>query len=509
MRRRTAWLWLVGCASLALVLLAPTASPVGSTETDGRPGSAGLGDYLVRAYGNGGYDVAHYRIEVGYRPATGRLRGMTTLRAVTTQDLSRFNLDFVLPVRSVSVNGRAADFETVDRRGMAGRELVVKPAAALSEGSVMRVKVAYSAVPARVKVAGYSGWHPTPTGVNAWDAPTAASQWWFPSNAHPSDKATYDIVARTPARLKAISNGRLVSRVVHGRRATTHWRSGPLATYLTFLAIGDYRVARDRAGGVPAWYAHERGGGIYVERAWADVRRTPGVIRFLSRRFGPYPFDSAGGLVFRHTFPTAFETQTRPQYTALMWRYNPHNMWVVVHEIAHQWFGDSVTMRRWRHIWLSEGFATYGEWLWSAHRGTGTPQQLFRAAYQLYPRDDWFWTVAVTHPEFALDPQVYERGAMTLQALRNKIGQQAFFTILRRWPRERHHATASTADFVALAERISGRQFDRFFDVWLRTRSRPAPTIRNGFPADMTARPAPPALAAIAHNRQLLHSSRR
>jgi aminopeptidase N len=506
MRRRTAWRWPVACVSLALILMAPTASPVGSTETDGRPGSAGLGDYLAPGYGNGGYDVAHYTIDVGYRPATGRLRGTTTIRAVTTQNLSRFNLDFVLPVRSVTVNGRAAD---VDRRGMAGRELVVTPADHLARGALMTVKVSYSAVPARVKLAGYSGGRSTPTGVNAWGDPPPASLWWFPSNAHPSDKATYDVVVTTPARLKAVSNGRLVSRSVRDGRATTHWRSGPMASYLTFLAIGDYRVTRDRAGGVPAWYAYERGGGIYVERAHADVRRTPQVLRFFSRRFGPYPLDSAGGVVLRHQYPGAFETQTRPQYTAAFWRRSADAMWVVVHELAHQWFGNNVTVRRWRHVWLSEGFATYGEWLWSGAHGTGTPQQLFGATYHLYPKDDPFWKVPVTRPGYVWDLQAYERGAMTLQALRNKIDRQAFFTILRRWSREHRHANASTADFVALAERVCGRRLDRFFDVWLHVRGRPAPTIRNGFPADMTARPAPPALDAIAHNRQLLHSGRR
>jgi aminopeptidase N len=508
MRRRPAWRWPVVLACLTLLVPATASSAEPGPSRSG-PGSVDVGDYLVRGYGNGGYDVAHYGIDVGYRPATGRLRGATTIRAVTTQDLSRFNLDFVLPVRSVTVNGRAADFETVNRPGMTGRELVVTPTDDLARGAMMTLKVAYSAVPARVKVDGYSEWHPTATGVNAWNEPTAASQWWFPSNAHPSDKATYDVVVTTPARLKAISNGRLVSRNVRDGRATTHWRSGPMATYLTFLAIGDYRVTKQRAGGGPAWYAFERGGGAYAERAWADVRRTPGVIRFLSRRFGPYPLDSAGAIISRSPYATAFETQTRPQYTALYWRYNPHNMWVVVHELAHQWFGDSVTMRRWRHIWLAEGFATYGEWLWSGAHGTGTPQQLFRANYRLYPKHDRFWRVAVTRPGFALDDQVYERGAMTLQALRNKVGQQAFFAILRRWSREHRQSTASTAEFVTLAERVSGRRLDRFFDVWLRTRTRPAPTIRNGFPADMTARPAPPALDAIAHNRKLLHSRRR
>lgn len=256
-----------------------------------------------------------------------------------------------------------------------------------------------------------------------------------------------------------------------------------MATYLTFLAIGDYRVVEKRVAGVPAWYAYERGGGVYAERARADVRRTPAVIRFLGRRFGSYPLGSAGAIVSRSPYATAFETQTRPQYTTLYWRYSAHNMWVIVHELAHQWFGDSVTMRRWRHIWLAEGFATYAEWLWSGAHGTGTPQQLLRSTYRLYPRDDRFWKVPVTRPGMPLPDQAYERGAMTLQALRNKLGREAFFSVLRHWAREYRGDVASTADFEALAERVSNRRLGRFFDVWLRSRHRPAPTVRNGFTA--------------------------
>ena len=468
---------------LASTLVAAAASATGSTEPRFEPGGVDVGDYLVKGYGNGGYDVAHYAIELRYRPATGVLSGTTTIRARATQDLSRFDLDFALPVRDVTVDGARADFALKARAGEPGRELVVTPATGIADGDRMTVAVAYPAKPAEAKVSGYTGWNETETGVNVWNEPTDASQWWFPGNDHPSDLAAYDVTVTTPDRLKTLTNGRRISRVLHDGLVTSHWRSGPMSTHLTFLAIGDYTVERGRVAGLPAWYAFERGGGVYVDRAVADVRRTPGVIRFLSRPFGPYPLGSAG-VVSRTPHATSYETQTRPQYTALMWQYNAHNMWVVVHELAHQWFGDSVTIRRWRHIWLAEGFATYAEWLWSGAHGTGSPQRLFVSYYRLYDKDDPFWRMAVTHPWFPLVSQVYERGAMTLQALRNKVGGQTFFRIVRSWVREYAGQTASTRDFVALAERVSRRQLDRFFDVWLRMRERPAPTVRNGFPAD-------------------------
>jgi aminopeptidase N len=143
-------------------------------------------------------------------------------------------------------------------------------------------------------------------------------------------------------------------------------------------------------------------------------------------------------------------------------------------------------MSSWRHLWLAEGFATYAEWMWSGAHHTGNPQQLFRATYASYPRADSFWRTAVTHPDFALSNEGYDRGAMFLQALRHVIGTSAFFRVLRLWGRVHRHGNASTADFQALAELVSGRQLDHLVQVWLHSRSRPAPTARNGFPESMT-----------------------
>lgn len=490
------------CAvACALALTATSATAVAPDAERFKPGAADVGDYLVPGYGNGGYDVSHYNIDVDYRPKTGMLRGTTTIRARSTQNLSRFNLDFALPARAVKVNGSAAKFKSVPGGEARGRELVVTPKRGVPRGEAMTIVVRYAAAPAKVKVGGASEWNETATGVNVWNEPAAASQWWFPGSHHPGDKATYDVRITAPARLTSLTNGRLVSRSVHDGRRTFHWRSAPMATYLTFLTIGRYDLVRRRAAGIPAWYAYERGGDAYMNRARADVARTPRVIATLARRFGRYPFGSTGGVVTRSPYATAFETQTRPQYTSLMWKHAQHSMWAVVHETAHQWFGDNVTMARWRHIWLAEGFATYGEWVWSSQQGTGTPRQLFLANYRLYPKGDRFWRVPVTRPRDVLDDQPYERGAMALQALRTKVGRDAFFSILRRWTRSHRHATATTADFAALAERVSGRQLDRFFEVWLHRRSRPAPTVRNGFPADLRAGSATDTVRAITQAR--------
>lgn len=214
----------------------------------------------------------------------------------------------------------------------------------------------------------------------------------------------------------------------------------------------------------------------------------PEILAFLEQRFGEYPFGTGGALVTRARYGTAFEAQTRPIFTALYWKYHPSNVWAVVHETAHQWFGDDVTASRWRHIWLAEGFATYAEWLWSGAHGNGTAQRLFNTTYHQYGKNDPFWKVAVVRPNYVLGKEVYERGGMTLQALRNVVGAPTFFAILRAWSTAYGGQSATTAQFGAVASRISGMDLSRFFRVWLHATHRPAPIHRNGFPRGRSRR---------------------
>jgi aminopeptidase N len=479
-------------SAVALGILAggaPLATAASAAENPAfHPGAVDVGDPLTPGYGNGGYDVASYAIDVQWHPATGVLRGTTTIKARLTQNLSSFDLDFALPTKSVKVDGSAAEFELESGSGMAGKELVVTPKRGLQRGETMKVVVRYAAKPAEVRSFGYSNWSTTGTGVNVWNEPDAASQWWYPGNNTPRDKAIYRIAVTAPKRLSAITNGNFVSRKVSGHTATTRWRTEPMASYLSFLAIGRYDIVRDKRHGIPAYYAFERGGGVYVARARRDALKTPRIIAFLERYFGPYPFASTGAVVSRSPYGTAFESQSRAQYTSEYWRNRPSNVWAIVHETSHQWFGDNVTMTGWRHIWLAEGFATYAEWLWSGAHGQGTPAQQFRATYVSKPRNNEFWQAKVTNPPYALSNEAYERGAMTLQALRNTIGSKAFFRLLRKWNRVHRHGNGSTATFEALAEQVSGRDLDHLFRVWLHAKGRPAATKRNGFPKSMVGR---------------------
>ena len=183
----------------------------------------------------------------------------------------------------------------------------------------------------------------------------------------------------------------------------------------------------------------------------ASLARQGEILDVLSDAFGPYPFSTVGAIVDNQDdLFFALETQTRPVYSKFFWfdaEGNPTNGdSVVVHELAHQWFGDDLALARWQDIWLNEGFATYAEWLWAEHEGQATPQQIFEETYAAIPAEDPFWSVVIGDPgmDLLFDGAVYVRGAMTLQALRNEVGDNAFWQIIRGWAdnqqrRQRHH----------------------------------------------------------------------
>ena len=208
----------------------------------------------------------------------------------------------------------------------------------------------------------------------------------------------------------------------------------------------------------------------------ASLARQGEIIGFLSSKFGEYPFETSGAIVDDVEFGFALETQTRPVYSPVFWTIPGQGDLVVVHELAHQWYGDSLTVAAWRHIWLNEGFATYAEWLWSEREGLGTAQEIFESFYNEIPAGDPFWSVIIGNPgpELLLDSAIYFRGAMTLHQLRVRVGNADFFEILRRWAQSREGDNVTTAQFIALAERVSGENLDRFFDAWLFTPRKPA-----------------------------------
>jgi aminopeptidase N len=236
--------------------------------------------------------------------------------------------------------------------------------------------------------------------------------------------------------------------------------SEPMATYLATVDIGRGTLTRERVAGIPSWTMVDPA----QEQARGVLDRLGEVLRFQRSLFGPYPFDSIGAIVDDTNLGYALETQTRPFFD------RAPSLTLLVHEIAHQWFGNSVSPRLWSNIWLNEGFATYAEWLWTEHHGGPTADETFRALYALPPSRTELWDpppASLGSARNLFVDSVYLRGAMTLQALRERVGDRDFFAILRRWAAAHRYATARTGQFIALAERISGRRLDPLFERWL------------------------------------------
>ncbi|MFF8841274.1 M1 family metallopeptidase [Streptomyces sp. NPDC015127] len=457
---------IVPSALAATLLLAIPASAAHTSI-----GAPGIGDPYYPAAGNGGYDVSHYDLRLRYEPGTDLLEGTATILATTTQRLSRFNLDFGLSVGEVRVNGRKAAFAK-----SGDHELEITPVTPLEKGRPVSVVVRYAGKPSELSIGGYTAWHRTPDGGVAAQEPESAV-WWFPSNDHPLDKATYDVSVAVPDGTQAISNGVLVSQSSRLGWTRFNWRSNkPQASYLATLAVGKFDITTDKtADGLPVLNAYSKDLGDNAGAARASIERTAEVTEWLTEIFGPYPFNAIGGYVPNVKSGYALETQTRPFYSPRQFA-NGANVSVVVHEMAHQWYGDSVSVDGWKDIWVNEGFARYSQWLWSEKEGEGTAQELADYVYATRAADDPFWTVKPGDPgpDDQFHIAVYDRGALALQALRNEIGDEDFFAILKGWPAERAYGNATVGDFVAYAERISGTPLVALFDTWLYEPAKPA-----------------------------------
>ena len=440
----------IACAGLLVTgLLAVAAAQAQS------PGTPGIGDPYFPLMGNGGYEVDHYDLNLRARPKPDKLKAIATVSATATRALSSFNLDFRgLRVTSVTVNGARA---SVTRRG---GEMTVTPAGPIAAGANFTVVVAYHGRPRPI---GGIGWIRTHDGTAAFSEPNGSPS-WFPCNDHPSDKATYSFTVTVPRRFHAIANGLLDSSQRHGGSARFAWHEPqPMATYLATVTIGHFRIKPSVVDGLPAWTAVSRGLGRQSRKG---LRKLPKVISLYGDRFGAYPFSSAGSIVVPGKSETALETQTRPVYLGA-----PFGA-VVAHETAHQWFGDAVSLAQWQDVWLNEGFATWSQWMWSARGGDRKLRDTFENYFNLN-----FKSVGIRHfwklPPGAPGPKklfsfaVYYRGAMTLEALREKVGDAVFYSILHDWVSQHRYANGTTQQFISLATADSSVSLDHFFDLWL------------------------------------------
>ena len=446
----------------------PTTRPASPDET-----LTSIGDPFYPALGNGGYDVTRYDIELTLLD-DGTIVGFTTVTAVATADLDRFSLDFgstsATPddqptVDAVRVDGVDAGWDHD------GEELVVTPPAALTAGASFVTEVEYSPVASAAESRALPvavGWYEGPSGVRYVVAEPDGAHRWFPSNDHPSDKATFSISVTVPAGTIAAANGSLVDQIDDIGTTTFVWEEDdPMATYLATVVVSDrYAVVRDEA----AWAAT----GIDVRHILPDdmaddppiaLDRTAEMIGVLSDLFGPYPFDEYG-VAFVDGFGAALENQTLSLFDTEL-ADAPILELVLIHELAHQWFGDSLTPRWWEDIWLNEGFATFAELLWIEHEGgeTAYRDEIRRRIGQA--RSSGLGPPGSPSPSNLFAGGVYQRGALTLVALRDEVGDDVFFEILRAYTARYAYGNVTTADFVAVAEELSDRDLSVLFDTWL------------------------------------------
>ncbi|MFC7306423.1 M1 family metallopeptidase [Streptomyces monticola] len=451
----------------------------------GKPGAAGLRDPYFAHLGNSGYDVAHYGLKLGYDPEAEHIDGEAVITARATQDLSAFNLDLKgLDVERITVEGRPARFNRN------GAELTVRPHDELRKGETFRTTVRYAGEPQTItdEDGAKEGWLPTDEGAVALGEP-AGSMAWFPGNHHPSDKAAYDIEVTVPKGLKAVSNGELSQERPgdDGDGTTFVWHSAePMASYLATVAVGAYETktsvieGASRKGGLPVYTAVVPS---QAEASKKPLARIPEIVEWQEYNFGPYPFSSVGAIVEdEDAAGYALETQTKPVLPGAP------DTELLVHELAHQWFGNSVTPESWQDMWLNEGFATYAEWLWSEDHEGESAQEIFDQVYagegdyveeNIGDAEDAeaIWAYPPAKPSGAdtiSDTPVYYRGAMVVHKIRQAVGDDRFYDIVQGWTKTHRHGNADTKDFTEYVEKKAGKDLGAIWDVWLYGEGKPA-----------------------------------
>lgn len=442
-----------------------SSAPGATTSTvllpTGAPGAAGVGDPYFPGLGNAGYDVDHYTLELTWLADDGALEGTTTIEATATQDLSQFNLDLAgMEVQAVEVDGEVASVRHHDR------ELVVSPAVGIDAGATFSTVVEYAGVPEPIREGTTLfevGWQTHGREAFVVSEPSGAAT-FFPVNDHPTDKATYTIVVTAPDDQVVAASGLLVSEepAGDGARTWTYEARDQMASYLLQIAIGDLElVDAGTVNGVPVRHAFHRS---LVEAATDTTSRTIEMMEMLEEVYGPYPFEVYGVLAVAQPLGFALETQTLTIIGSDLATRGRRSDQILLHELAHQWVGNAVSPATWMDIWLNEGFATYSEWLWLERTGAADAAEVARS-YQ--GSDGLDRPAGDPGADELFSGTVYVRGAMTLQALREEIGDAAFFALLPAWYGAHDDGTASTDDLIALAERISGQDLDALFQDWL------------------------------------------
>lgn len=428
---------------------------------DGDPYTPGAGDER--------YEVAHYELRLRYRVSTNRLDGRAVLDVRVLQETGSLRLDMAgLRAVSVSVDGRAP--AAVRHRE---RLLQLRLRRRAAPGERLRVEVDYRGRPAPRRTPwGEIGWEELADGALVSGQPIGAST-WFPCNDRPGYKAAFSVSIAVERGYTAVCNGVWTGRrQSSGGQIWSYEQREPTAVYLATAQIGRYAAERldEGRGGVPVRL-------VAPPRLQRAARREfavlPAAIARFGELFGPYPFPEYTVVVTADDLEIPLESQGLATFGANHVRPATAEPRLVVHELAHMWFGNSVGLRHWRDIWLNEGFACYAEWLWSEHLGDESAERLARRHHARLEAMGQELLLADPGARLMFDDRVYKRGALCLHALRLRLGEARFFALLRAWTDRYRHGLVESADFERLAAEHAGEPLDELFGPWLRERRLP------------------------------------
>ena len=419
-----------------------------------------LDPYLPRS-GNLGYRISRYDLNLQYRVSANRMNGTATLTATSYEQLAKFTLDLAtsLRVERVAVNGKQAKF--THRSG----KLTITPAQPIPAGGAMTVLVRYTGNPKPVRSPwGTVGWEELSNGSLCANQPNGAPS-WFPCDDHPEAKATYLFTITTDNPYYVLANGVLIDK--RRRGATTHWtyeQVEPMSTYLASIQIGQYEHQKLAAKPVPVYsLIPPRLKTEFTQSFAAQVK----MLEVFTEMFGPYPFPQYTAVVTDDPLDIPLEAQGFSTFGANHCDGSLTHERLVAHELAHQWFGNSVTLARWRDIWLHEGFACYAEWLWSQRSGGRSADEWARHYYEKLAANPVTVPLADPGPKQMFEDWVYKRGAITLHALRLRIGDGPFFQLLHRWTDKYRYRSVTTEDFIALAGTYTDDPLNDLWRDWL------------------------------------------
>ncbi|WP_441246315.1 M1 family metallopeptidase [Kitasatospora sp. McL0602] len=431
-------------------------------------------DPYFPTHGDARYRVHRYELALDYRPGPNRLAGSARLSAVAGgEPLREFALDLAeFRIGRVLVDGKAQHY--THRAG----KLRVRPAKPLPAGAAFTVEVHYSGNPKPVRSQwGGLGWEELTDGALVASQPVGAPS-WYPCNDRPADKATYLVSITTPSPYTVIVGGRLLTRTTHSSSTTwVYEQAAPTSSYLVTVSIGHYQsvllTEADPATRRVPQTAHLPA--RLLPDFTHDFGRQARMMPFFEELFGPYPFGEYAVVIADEELDVPVEAQGVATFGTNHLDGARTSERLVAHELAHQWFGNSVSIADWRHIWLNEGFAKYAEWLWSEHVGGRTAAEHAAVAHALLAGLPQDMRLADPGKKLMFDDRLYERGGLTMHALRLALGDPAFFRMIKDWAAIHRHGVVATAEFTAHAGQYAADgSLDGFFDAWLWETALPA-----------------------------------